>query len=402
MSKARVRVLVMTTYYHPVIGGVETHARQLATHLHRRGFGVKVVTKRIGADDPTESRVDDITVFRVGPAGDRRASGKWRAIPSFLSQTLALKDDVDAIVCIDYRGIGVAAVMAGRRLGRPVVLQAATAGVLASASANDVSGVPAENPLVRLVKAPARAVYRGGDHFVCIGRDIERETLNAGIPRDRVHYLPHGVDVQRFRPATDDERTTIRQQEGWPVDRPVALFVGRLSTEKGVLDVLEAWRMLGDGRAWLVLVGPDMPAHPWDAGAKARAFVKTHQLQDRVRLYGPSTNTARLYRAADLFVQPSHFESFGISVIEAMASGVPVVAAQVGGMRDFLVDGQNALLHEARSPMSIARALRRALDDAGLRTQLATAGLQTIQEQFDEEALLDRYAALIESAVAQR
>jgi D-inositol-3-phosphate glycosyltransferase len=252
------------------------------------------------------------------------------------------------------------------------------------------------------VKAPARAVYRGGDHFVCIGRDIERETLSAGIPRRRVHYLPHGVDLQRFRPAPDDERTTIRQQEGWPVDRPVALFVGRLSTEKGVLDVLEAWRMLGDGRAWLVLVGPDMPAHPWDAGAKARAFVKTHQLHDRVRLYGPSTNTARLYRAADLFVQPSHFESFGISVIEAMASGVPVVAAQVGGMRDFLVDGQNALLHEPRSPGSIARALRRALDDPGLRAQLAAAGLRTIQEQFDEEALFDRYAALIESAVARR
>jgi glycosyltransferase involved in cell wall biosynthesis len=393
------RVLVMTTYYHPVIGGVETHARQLVRHLNQRGFGVQVVTKRIHHDDPAEDHVDAIHVRRVGPAGERRASGKWIAIPSFLYQTLALQDHVDAIVCVDYRGIGIAAVLAGRKLGRPVILQAATAGVLASAAEHDASGVPVENALVRLIKAPARAMYRRGDKFVCIGRDIERETLNAGIPRDRVHYLPHGVDLQRFRPATVDERSQIRKAEGWPSDRPIVLFVGRLSTEKGVLDLLNAWRLLDDARSWLVLVGPDMPAHPWDAGASARAFIEEHRLQDRVRLYGPSADTARLYRAADVFVQPSHFESFGISVIEAMASGVPVIAAKVGGMRDFLVDGENALLHEPRSPLTIAAALRRALDDAGLRSRLAAAALQTVRQQFDEEVLFDRYAALIESGV---
>src|SRR5262245_14016420 len=148
------RVLVMTTYYHPIIGGVETHARQLVRHLHQRGFGVQVVTKRIHPDDPADDRVDGIRVRRVGPAGERRASGKWIAIPSFVAQTFALKDDFDAIVCVDYRGIGIAAVLAGRRLRRPVILQAATAGVLASAVEHDASGVPAESALVRLVKAP--------------------------------------------------------------------------------------------------------------------------------------------------------------------------------------------------------------------------------------------------------
>jgi len=392
-------VLVMTTYYHPIIGGVETHARQLVRHLNRRGFGVQVVTKRIHPNDPAEDRLDDIRVRRVGPAGERRAGGKWMAIPSFFSQAIALADDVDAIVCVDYRGIGIAAVLAGRRIRRPVILQAATAGVLASAAEHDASGVPAESALVRLIKAPARAVYRRADEYVCIGRDIERETLNAGIPRERVHYVPHGVDLQRFRPATADERSQIRQAEGWPSDRSIVLFVGRLSTEKGVLDLLDAWRMLDDRRAWLVLVGPDMPAHPWDAGAKARAFIEAHQLEDRVRLYGPSTDTARLYRAADVFVQPSHFESFGISVIEAMASGVPVIASKVGGMRDFLADGENALLHEPRSAAAVAAALRRALDDAGLRSRLAAAARRTVQQQFDDEALFDRYAALIESGV---
>jgi len=396
------RVLVMTTYYHPIIGGVETHARQLVQHFHRRGFGVQVITKRINANDPAESHVDDVVVHRVGPAGDRHARGKWTAILSFLSKSLALKDAFDIIVCVDYRGIGVAAVAAGWRLGRPVMLQAATAGVLASAEPNDVSGVPAESRLVRLGKAPARFMYRRADDYICIGHDVERETLNAGVAREHVHYLPHGVDLHRFRPGTDQERETIRRAEGWPVDRPVVLFVGRLSIEKGVLELLEAWRLLDDPSIWLVLVGPDMPAHPWDAGAEARAFVAEHRLGDRVHFYGPSTDTPPLYRAADLFVQPSHFESFGISVIEAMASGVPVVASEVGGMRDFLAADRNALLHQPRSPESLGGALQRAFGDPALRARLADAGLRTVREQFDEEMLFDRYAKLVESVVARR
>lgn len=393
------RVLILTTYYHPVLGGAETHARHLAQHLHQSGFGVQVVTKRIGRDDPPVARVDDVPVHRVRPRGERRGRGKWLALPSFFAKTLALRKEFDAIVCVDYRGIGIAAVLAGGLLRRPVIVQAETAGVLASASAGDSSGVPPERTAVRLLKAPARAVYRRADQFMCIGRDIEREALAAGVPRGRVHYMPHGVDVERFRPATDHERMTIRQAEGWPIDRPLVLFVGRLSIEKGVLDLIEAWRLVDDPRALLVLVGPDMPSHPWDAGASVRTFVNTHGLQDRIRVYGPSHGTARLHRAADLFVQPSHFEAFGISVVEAMASAVPVVAANVGGLRDFLVDGVNALLHEPRSARSIAEAIGRALADRALRARLAEAGLQTARDQFDERMLLDRYAQLIKSVI---
>ncbi|HEV3141231.1 MAG TPA: glycosyltransferase, partial [Vicinamibacterales bacterium] len=88
------RVLVLTTYYHPVVGGVETHARQLVTHLHANGFPVRVVSKRVPAA-PKDDLLDGVTVHRVGPVGERRASGKWIALPAFFSKTLALKDHCD-------------------------------------------------------------------------------------------------------------------------------------------------------------------------------------------------------------------------------------------------------------------------------------------------------------------
>ena len=179
------------------------------------------------------------------------------------------------------------------------------------------------------------------------------------------------------------------------------LFVGRLSVEKGAMDLVEAWQRADRADAILALVGPDMTGHAWDVGGPARAYVAGHGLNDRVRFEGAAADTAIYYRAADLYVHPSHFEAFGSSAIEAMASGLPIVASGVGGLRDFLIDGENALLHEPKSPASIASAIARVLDDAPLGARLAAAAHRTAQ-QFEIGALLDRVGALVETAVRRR
>lgn len=395
----RPRVLVMTTYYHPVVGGVETHARQLVRHLHALGYPVEVVTKRI-APEPSYETIDGVRVRRVGPAGERSPSGKWRALPAFTATAFRLAGDFDVIVCIDYRGIGVAAIVAGAARGRPVIAQGETAGVLAGADAASSSGLAPESPGERMLKAPVRWIYRRADHIVCIGRDLEREALRAGVPRERVHYLPHGVDTTRFRPATPDERPALRATFGWPADRLVTLFVGRLSVEKGVMDLLEAWKRVERPDALLAIVGPDMTGHPWDAGAPGRAFVHDNGMTCRVRFEGPAEDPAAFYRAADLFVQPSHFEALGNTAIEAMASGLPVVSSGVGGLADFCVDGTNSILFTPHSVESLASALQRALDDEPLRRRLGEAALATGRE-FELGPLLDRYARLIDSAAGR-
>jgi glycosyltransferase involved in cell wall biosynthesis len=396
------RVLVLTTYYHPVVGGVEVHARQLVRFLHAHDRLVEVVTKRVSRADPTLDEVDGVTVHRVGPIGERRASGKWAAMPAMFSAALRLSTRFDVLVCVDYRAVGIAAIAAGRLRGRRVIVQGEVAGVLAGADAASTSGLAPESAFVRALKAPARAVYRRADMVVCIGRDLEREALRAGVPRGRVEYLPHGVDLARFRPAEAGEREAIRAEVGWPADAHVVLFVGRLSAEKGVMDLLEAWRIAGRTDAVLSLVGPDMPGHPWDAGAAARAFVAAHGLGTRVRFEGRAADPSRFYRAADVFVQPSHFEALGNTALEAMASGVAVVASGVGGLGDFCVDRQTALVHAPHSPASIAGAIATVLDDAGLRHRLAAAGRTLVAEQFELGMLLARYARLIDDVAGAR
>src|SRR5256885_15234251 len=117
-----------------------------------------------------------------------------------------------------------------------------------------------------------------------------------------------------------------------------------------------------------------MPGHLWDAGQPGRAFAAANALGDRVRFEGGTADPAPFYRAADLFVQPSHFEALGNTAIEAMASGVPVLTSGVGGLADFCVDGENALIHSPRSPDSIASGLKHLIQDASLRARLGEAG----------------------------
>jgi glycosyltransferase involved in cell wall biosynthesis len=293
----------------------------------------------------------------------------------------------------------VAALMARRSTKRPVVFQAQTTGVLSGDNVDPLLrrvGIGGQGLIARAVKSPVRALYRGADAFACISRDIERETLACGVDRDRVWYLPNAIDMTHFRPAEPGERERIRRNLGLPLDRVICLFVGRLSREKGVMDLLEAWRLLQPEDALLVVAGPDMTGHVWDAGAPGRAFVQTHGLSECVRFVGPLTDVAPMMRASDLVIQPSHFEALGLSAIEALACGIPLVASAVGGLLDFVVDGVNGRLSPPEDPPALAACLAPLLADARERGRLAARARQSVLQDYDELAVFGRMRTLFD------
>ena len=127
------RVAVVTTFYRPVLGGAESAAERLATYLNRRGHRVVVLTKRTSDAHPATETLDGVDVVRLPPVGERKGSGKWRVIPSVYRALVTRRSEIDAICCIDYRGIGLAALAARKRIGVPVIFQAQTEGVLSGA-----------------------------------------------------------------------------------------------------------------------------------------------------------------------------------------------------------------------------------------------------------------------------
>jgi len=213
-----------------------------------------------------------------------------------------------------------------------------------------------------------------------------------------VHHLPNAIDMAVYRPPRESDRASLRGELAVREGATVCLFVGRLSREKGVMELVEAWRQLqsnGPGNAVLLIAGPDMEGHPWNVGPSARAFVARYGLEDSVRFLGGISDVARLLRVADVAVQPSHFEALGLSAIEALATGVPVVASAVGGLLDFIVDDRNGKLCPPQNPSALAAALRAVLTDDELRRRLAANARASVLDEYDERVVFGRFAALL-------
>ncbi len=226
--KPLARIAVVTTYYQPVLGGAESAAERVAMFLARRGHDVTVFTKlNTPANLTTDETMADVRVRRLPPVGPRTPVGKWRFAPNVFR---ALRDErrhIDMVCCVDYRGIGLAALAARAFTRAPVVFYAQTEGVLSGS----------------VLRRMGSLLYRRTDALACISRGIEREALAAGLPRDRVHYIPNPVDTERFSPATPEERRRLRASLRVADDEVLAVFVGRLSREKGAVELRDG---LGD------------------------------------------------------------------------------------------------------------------------------------------------------------
>jgi glycosyltransferase involved in cell wall biosynthesis len=208
--------------------------------------------------------------------------------------------------------------------------------------------------------------------------------------------------MTRFRPPTPDERAASRRRFGVPDGRVVCVFVGRLSREKGLMDLMEAWRILEPrGTATLLVAGPDMDGHAWNVGPAARAFVDSHGLRDSVTFVGPMNDVPSVMHAADLCVQPSHFEAMGLSAVEALACGVPVVASAVGGLVDFVHDDVNGRTCPPEQPAALAESLRSVIADPVRRARLTAAARASVEQEYDERAVFARFATLIRELAAR-
>jgi glycosyltransferase involved in cell wall biosynthesis len=324
-------------------------------------------------------------------------------MPSLFSALLRHRNQSRVVCCIDYRAIGLAALAARTVTGTPVIFQAQTEGVISGARIRswlNARGISGHGTLGTSLTWPVRSLYRGADAIACISHDLEREAIEAGVPRERVHYLPNPVDCDRFAPALGDTRQALRLRLGLADTAVVGVFVGRLSREKGALELIRAWAQAKPD-ARLVVIGPPMTDHPWDVSAEARALADQSGLGDRIKFLGgqPAENVAEWLSVSDFAIQPSHFEAMGLAAAEAMAAGLPVIASDTGGFRDFVTPDETGLLVPVKDVDALAQAIRRLVSDSALRARMSVNARRRA-ETFDERVVLERFAELIDRLAA--
>jgi glycosyltransferase involved in cell wall biosynthesis len=388
------RVLFLTESFHPVLGGGEIHVRRLGARLVAAGLGATVVTRRGEADWPAAEEIDGIRVVRVPPPGPGR-TGKYRMVPAAVRAMLRELPRHDVLVVRGTRVLGGPGLLAGRACGRPVVLQPEVNGELSGEVYTWGRRLPrgAAAPLRAGVRL-RNAWLRDADAFVAMSTEIREEMARAGVARERVALLPHGVDVERFRPASAEERRSLRRERGLP-DGTLAVYTGRLLRGKG-LDTLVAAFAATTARApelRLAIVG--------SGGGQAlsiedalRRDVRERGLEDGVVFTGPVDDVAGYLRAADFFVFPSVFEALGISLVEAAACGLPAVASRTGGIVDVVDEGRSGILVTPGAADELARALLALASAPDRRERMGRAARQIAAARFDERDGVRRYRAL--------
>jgi len=196
------------------------------------------------------------------------------------------------------------------------------------------------------------------------------------------HGSSNGVNVKRFSPGRSD----VRRELGLPTDAPIVGYVGRLTRDKGIPDLVEAFDAILETEpgAHLLLVG-------WVDAAEDRLppyIQRRIQSHPRIHCTGFVEDTAPYYRAMDVMVLPSLREGFPNVVLEAAASGIPVIATDVTGARDSIVPGETGLLIPPESPKAITETVLKLLREPEWRAQMGLAARAWVSKHFADEDVL--------------
>jgi glycosyltransferase involved in cell wall biosynthesis len=202
-----------------------------------------------------------------------------------------------------------------------------------------------------------------------------------GVPADRIRLIPRGVPAARFPVIAEGERHEVRETLGLGPDTAVALYLGALSAEKNVEAAIAAAAAVSDLVLLIAGSGPDRAALEAQAARVAPG---------RVRFLGPVSDSARVLAATDVLVLPSHTEGIPGVLIEAGLRGLPVVATDVGGVGEVIIDGQTGVLVTPGDVTGIAEGIRKALVSgdafgrAGRERCLSRYEINSIARAWDE------------------
>lgn len=398
------KVCIFTETYYPVMGGGETQSRLLAEGLIANGHSVILLTRRSDASLLEQERYGGLDVYRLAPSG-RGQLKKWGLLFSSLPMLIRLHSRYDLLFVSGYRIIGPVALLAGKLLGKPVILKADSQG--------EMSGEFFESGLkkfdVSRTSLPFRwfleirnAILKKADAFSAISPEIASEWILSGVPAEKVYLIPNAVDITRFVPVVSGQKDMLREKLDLPSNAVIAIYTGRLVSYKGLPLLLRVWKeILCSHENVLMLLAGTGGLDIHNCESELREYVKSNDLQNAVQFLGAVENVPEYLQASDLFVFPTENDAFPSSLVEAMACALPVVTTPVGAIKSIITHGKNGLLVEPGNLQQFYQALDVLLSSDELASRLGQAALQTVRENYSAESVVSNYLNLFHRILAK-
>ena len=392
------RIAQLSTRYPPGPGGVERHVAEVSKRLVQRGNQVTALSTDLYREIPWEPLPPSVPRAEVSDGVRIR---RLRAFslpgelhyPFFRGLGRALGEERPDVVHVHTYGTNHASVARrySRRSGTPYVLTAHYHPIWS------IHGGWLRHRLRGFYdRALAGPIVADAARLIVQTREEERLVRENGFPLPKVEIIPPG-----YTPLPPPLEGPHPFADSLGIEGPFVLFVGRLASNKGLLPLVEAFRTLAnhDPRAQLVLVGEDGGVR----GA-VEAKVRAAGLEGRVRFAGFVADERMLsaaFREARLFALPSEYEAFGLVLLEALAQGTPVVASRVGGIPEFVPDGQAGRLVTPNDGSDLANALLELWDDDATRRRLGAFGRDQVVPQYTWEKVVDRLLEVYHEVVGQ-
>jgi glycosyltransferase involved in cell wall biosynthesis len=395
-------VCFVTPEYFPISGGTGAYVYYLSHSLQKLGHNVHVVARD---QQDSEKTINGIQVHYVKGVGNaltrywrfaRSASKRIRELNKqngfdIIHSNLPLvpsfgvpKDSAKAIVCAVHSTWKGEAIVTKR--DNPKELN------------------PNEKSMLRfnfVLRSYEKKLMKRSDALIAVSKYTVNELTELyGINKNKIHVIYNGVDIERFKPRSN--RIELCREFGLDPNKKVVLFVGRLYHRKGLETLLKSVPLVLKefSNVKFVISGTGFKQKE----ESLRNLAKELDIEDHVTFLGyvPDNKLPLLYSASDIFVLPAIYENFPFAILEAQATGLPVISTNVGGIPEFLVDNENGFVIEPRDPIQLTQKVLTLLQNQRLAKEMGDLGRKLIEEKFDwrliTRQVIDLYHKLLENA----
>jgi glycosyltransferase involved in cell wall biosynthesis len=344
------RILIFSLAYYPLVGGAEVAVKEITDRISDIEFDM--VTLRFSASDKTHEKIGNVNVYRIDSSKNLFPFKAFR-----FANKLHEVRPYDAVWAIMANWAGFAAAFFKHRFPNVKYILTLQEG--------DPTGEIERK--VWFIYLLWKKIFLRADTIQTISHFLADWARTLGY-KGRIEVIPNGVDTRKF------ELTNIRKQK----ENTVLISASRLVKKNGMEDVINALAHLPENVVFQV-IGSGL------LEGSLKVQVKKLKLENRVTFLGflNQDEIPKYLHQADIFIRPSLSEGMGNSFIEAMAAGLPIIATPVGGIPDFLRDGETGLFCEVHNPQSICETVSRLITNPALKEEIITNAKALVIEKYD-------------------